>query len=208
MENLSFTDEQLLSLINNTITTKTNFDIDDFSGGSVQSLISNGICKYKVSLFFGYKNRNSINYTFDVKEDLVYIWNKALMVKIKTTTAMNNGMDYSELNSLMNLSSSISNIVSSSSISNGSKKVVRQSYDDYPEFLEFWSAYPRKDDKKKSFQAWIKHNPPIDEVLKTLEWQKETEQWTKNNGQFIPLGETYINGARWEAEQTDTGVPF
>jgi len=86
----------------------------------------------------------------------------------------------------------------------------KYTYEDYPEFLEFWAAYPRKDDKKDSFNAWIKNNPPIDKVLYTLSWQKQTDQWTKNNGQYIPLGATYINGARWEAEPTfeNQGEPF
>lgn len=73
-------------------------------------------------------------------------------------------------------------------------------YDDVPEFLQFWSVYPRKDDKKKSFEAWLKNKPPIAQVLNALSWQVKSDQWTKDKGQFIPLGETYINGARWEAE--------
>lgn len=77
---------------------------------------------------------------------------------------------------------------------------AKLTYSDVPEFLQFWSAYPRKDDKKKSFEAWLKHKPPIDQVLTALAWQVKTEQWTKDKGQYIPLGETYINGARWEAE--------
>jgi hypothetical protein len=81
-------------------------------------------------------------------------------------------------------------------------------YDDVPEFLEFWSVYPRRDDKKKSFQAWLKNKPPIDKVLYALSWQADSDQWTKNNGQFIPLGETYINGARWEAERPSERNPF
>lgn len=88
------------------------------------------------------------------------------------------------------------------------KSKVNLVYDDVPEFIEFWNAYPRKDDKKKSFEAWLKHKPNIDRVLHTLSWQKESDQWTKNNGQFIPLGETYINGARWEAQQPEQGAPF
>jgi hypothetical protein len=85
---------------------------------------------------------------------------------------------------------------------------TKPTYDDYPEFLEFWSAYPRKDDKKKSFESWIKAKPNIDNVLKALSWQIKSEQWTKDGGQFIPLGETYINGARWEAEPPKERAAF
>jgi len=96
------------------------------------------------------------------------------------------------------------------SIGKSSKGKDKYTYDDFPEFLEFWAAYPRKDDKKDSFNAWIKNNPPIDKVLFALSWQKQTPQWTKDNGQFIPLGATYINGARWEAEPSIDmiGEPF
>ena len=96
------------------------------------------------------------------------------------------------------------------SLGKDKKPLSSKNYDDYPEFLEFWSAYPRKDDKKKSFEAWLKNKPNIDKVLQALGWQKKTEQWLKNNGQFIPLGETYINGHRWEAEppMQITGDPF
>lgn len=84
---------------------------------------------------------------------------------------------------------------------------AKLTYDDVPDFLRFWSAYPRKDDKKKSFIAWNKNKPPIEQVLKALEWQKKSPQWIKDNGQFIPLGETYINGARWEAEPPSNNQP-
>jgi hypothetical protein len=87
-----------------------------------------------------------------------------------------------------------------------SKKTL--SYEDCPEFLEFWSVYPRRDDKKKSFEAWLKAKPNIDKVLHALSWQIHSDQWAKNNGQYIPLGETYITGARWEAQQPIERNPF
>ena len=46
---------------------------------------------------------------------------------------------------------------------------AKLTYDDVPDFLRFWSAYPRKDDKKKSFIAWNKNKPPIEQVLKAIE---------------------------------------
>ena len=102
--NHSFTDEQLLNLVNNTIRTKTEYDISDFTGGSVQitSTNNNQLMKYKVSLFFGYKQKNPISRTIDITEGLVYIWIEAIHLKCKALQAVNNGMDYSELNALMN----------------------------------------------------------------------------------------------------------
>ena len=100
----SFTDEQLLNLVNNTIKSKTEFEINEFTGGSVQitSTNNNQVVKYKVSLFFGYKQKNPISRTIDINENLVSIWINALHLKVKSIQVTNNGMDYSELNALMN----------------------------------------------------------------------------------------------------------
>jgi hypothetical protein len=72
-------------------------------------------------------------------------------------------------------------------------------------FIEFWSHYPKKVGKDKAIQAWKKKNPNVDDCIKALEWQKETEQWQKN---IIPNPATYINEGRWKDEPTMTGVPF
>ena len=100
----TFTDEQLLSLVNNTIRTKTEHNISEFTGGSVQITTTNNhqLMKYKVSLFFGYKQKNPIARTIDISDSLVSIWMDAIMLKCKAMQVSNNGMDYSELNALMN----------------------------------------------------------------------------------------------------------
>ena len=67
-------------------------------------------------------------------------------------------------------------------------------------FIEFWSIYPKKVDKKGSFRAF-KNIPKLKEVfpgiLKALEVQKQSSQWTKDNGQYIPNPTTYIHQERW-----------
>lgn len=117
----SFTDEQLLNLVNNTIKNKTEFEINEFTGGSVQitSTNNNQITKYRVSLFFGYKQKNPISRTIDINEGLVSIWLNAIHLKVKSIQAKDNGMDYSELNALMN---NIPNKVDSNKVD--SNKVV------------------------------------------------------------------------------------
>jgi hypothetical protein len=72
-------------------------------------------------------------------------------------------------------------------------------------FYEFWNYYPKKVGKDKALQAWKKKKPNVDDCIKALEWQKETEQWQKN---IIPNPATYINEGRWKDEPTMTGVPF
>ena len=67
-------------------------------------------------------------------------------------------------------------------------------------FDKFWEAYPNKKDKQKAIKAWTKHQPDVVNVLKAIVVQKNSEQWKKDNGQYIPLPTTWLNGARWEDE--------
>ena len=75
---------------------------------------------------------------------------------------------------------------------------------DYLEkFKIFWEKYPKKQNKKK-VETWFRRNNPDDDLMKIilekLELFKKTEQWTKNNKQFIPMPTTWLNGRRWEDE--------
>lgn len=112
----SFTDEQLLNLVNNTIANKTEFKVEDFTGGSVQVTSTNNhqLIKYRISLYFGYKGKNPISRTLDISEELIAIWQQALHLKVKFMQVSTNGMNYSELNALMNPPNIVvSNIVDS-----------------------------------------------------------------------------------------------
>jgi hypothetical protein len=74
-------------------------------------------------------------------------------------------------------------------------------------FLAFWQAYPRKTAKGAAAKAWDKARPPLPDVLKALDWQCTSEQWTKDGGQFIPLPATYLNQRRWEDEPQAPAAP-
>ena len=108
MNTSSFTDEQLLNLINNAILTKTEFKPSDFTGGSVQvtSTHSNKITNYKVSLFFGYTSKKPITRTIEINKETYYIWSKAVITKVASLQNDNVGLDFNEINSLMNISPS------------------------------------------------------------------------------------------------------
>jgi uncharacterized protein YdaU (DUF1376 family) len=82
--------------------------------------------------------------------------------------------------------------------SNGNKDTKINGFD------KFWEAYPNKKDKQKAIKAWVKHQPNIVDVLKAIVTQKNSEQWKKDNGQYIPLPTTWLNGARWEDEINTT----
>lgn len=74
------------------------------------------------------------------------------------------------------------------------------------EFVLFWKEYPKKVGKGSAEKAWVKMQPPIQVVLEALQKQKNTEQWSKDNGQFIPHPSTWLNQRRWEDEVTEDKV--
>lgn len=71
-------------------------------------------------------------------------------------------------------------------------------------FAEFWSAYPKKKAKSDALKAWgkAKIDGQFDALIAALELQKQSPDWLKNGGEFIPFPATWINGRRWEDEIT------
>ena len=70
----------------------------------------------------------------------------------------------------------------------------------------FWKAYPRKDSKKEARQKWdrIAPDPPlVEKILADIARKKQTEQWRKDGGKYIPMPSTYLNQERWEDEGSD-----
>lgn len=68
-------------------------------------------------------------------------------------------------------------------------------------FERFWLAYPKKVDRQSALKTWGKLHPDNElqkTILAALERHKETEQWTKDNGRFVPHPSTWLNGRRWE----------
>lgn len=76
------------------------------------------------------------------------------------------------------------------------------------DFEIFWQRYPKKVGKQAAITAWKKFNPRLDDVMFALSWQIESDQWTKQGGQFIPNPATYINQGRWQDQPIKQGVPF
>jgi hypothetical protein len=73
-------------------------------------------------------------------------------------------------------------------------------------FDRFWSAYPRKEAKAVARKAFARHKPDdalLGAMLNAIEKQKRSNQWVKDNGQFIPLPATWLNQERWTDEKTE-----
>lgn len=74
-------------------------------------------------------------------------------------------------------------------------------------FNEFWSAYPKKVNKKGCYKSFckiksLKEEMPL--IMDALERFKNSKGWQKDNGQFIPHPTTWINQERWKDEQAVT----
>lgn len=64
----------------------------------------------------------------------------------------------------------------------------------------FWKAYPKKIGKDRAWVIWKRKKPPLQEVLESLQYQKQSDQWQKEGGQFIPHPATWLNQGRWKDE--------
>lgn len=70
-------------------------------------------------------------------------------------------------------------------------------------FAEFWSAYPRKTAKGDAEKSWRKIAPNAalrERIMSAIAAQRESPQWAKDAGQFIPHPATWLNQRRWEDE--------
>ena len=67
-------------------------------------------------------------------------------------------------------------------------------------FDVFWKAYPRKIGKGDARKAFAKVKVPVETLLSAIEQQTRSEQWTRENGRFIPNPATWLNQGRWEDE--------
>ena len=67
----------------------------------------------------------------------------------------------------------------------------------------FWAAYPKRIAKDAAKKAFANRNVTaalLEEMLSAIAKQKNTDQWKKDNGQFIPNPASWLNARRWEDE--------
>lgn len=84
-------------------------------------------------------------------------------------------------------------------LSHSSAKLSRLSNED---FEAFWKAYPRKESKAQAKKSFAKVTVPLETLLQALATQKQSDQWRRDGGQYIPYASTWLNQRRWE-----DGVP-
>lgn len=70
-------------------------------------------------------------------------------------------------------------------------------------FAQFWEAYPKKTGKGAVEKIWKRLHPDtalFAKMLEILEAFKQSDQWQRENGQFIPNPATWLGQKRWEDE--------
>lgn len=80
-------------------------------------------------------------------------------------------------------------------------------------FSFFWDAYPNKKAKLKAESSFMKLDLTDDlfkSIMDGLEKHKNSPEWKKDNGQYIPHPSTWINQERWndEIKTQQTGLTF
>ena len=70
-------------------------------------------------------------------------------------------------------------------------------------FDKFWEIYPKKKDKAKARKKWLKLKPDdemFNKIITAVKEQAQSDQWQKDDGQYIPYPSTWLNGERWNDE--------
>ncbi len=68
------------------------------------------------------------------------------------------------------------------------------------DFDAFWAVYPRKVGKGDARKAFAKVKAPVSVLIDAVNTQKQSQQWLRNDGQYIPNPATWLNQGRWEDE--------
>jgi len=75
-------------------------------------------------------------------------------------------------------------------------QLKEEQYEAYPNFQAWWKAYPNRKGIRKAFESWVKQGLEFrdqEPLFKVLSAQKKDPQWVKDDGQYIPMGSTYLN---------------
>lgn len=70
------------------------------------------------------------------------------------------------------------------------------------DFETFWNAYPKKKSKGTARKAFAKAIQKTDfgTIMNALYKMRDTKEWTKDDGQYVPYPATWLNGEGWDDE--------
>lgn len=88
----------------------------------------------------------------------------------------------------------------------------KSSFDVIGSFDIFYGEYPRHDSKQVALIRFSKimeemksdeeRKSMFNRIMSAVRMQKQSEQWQKENGRYIPMPSTWLNQRRWEDEGT------
>jgi hypothetical protein len=67
-------------------------------------------------------------------------------------------------------------------------------------FEDFWKAYPKKRSKGDASKAWAKLEPAnglYEAIMEKLALLKESHEWRKDSGQYVPYPATWLRAEGW-----------
>jgi len=70
-------------------------------------------------------------------------------------------------------------------------------------FEVFWKEYPNKVKKPNALKAWNALKPDEElaaKIMQGLARWKQSDQWTRDDGRFVPHPATWLHGRQWEDE--------
>ena len=91
----------------------------------------------------------------------------------------------------------------SANSSKGKEKKEKEKKEYSPEFLVFYSAYPKRVGRDAAWKAWKNRNgslPEINIIIAAIQKQIKSPDWIKESGKYIPHPATWINQGRWADE--------
>lgn len=71
------------------------------------------------------------------------------------------------------------------------------------DFNRFWERYPKRVAKLDALKAWksLKPSPElVADMLEAVEQQRDSREWRKDGGQFVPYPASWIRAGRWMDE--------
>lgn len=74
---------------------------------------------------------------------------------------------------------------------------------DSEEFSIFWLQYPKKNNKNTAIRRWnrMKVTPDLyQKIMEGLKRAKNSQEWNKDGGAFIPYPSSWLNAGGWENE--------
>lgn len=166
-----------------------------------------GICVIKHHWINNRKRSDRYTPTKYKKEydQLIIKPNGSYTEKDKQSTSINTNMDTNGIPTVNQECTNGLPHINSRSSSNSSSL----SWSNPDGFDQFWRVYPRKVKRQDAIKAWNQtkdKRPSLAEVISAVERAKQSDQWHKDSGQFIPYPASWLRGGCWD-DEIETSSP-